>query len=257
MKILRSALPPLGFLAAFLLAWHLGVQILSIPSFLVPSPLSVAQEGWASRADLGPASLMTLLGALAGFATALVGGTLGALLFAQAKWIRAGLYPYAIFLQTVPIVAIAPLVVVWFGPGFQSIVLVSFVLSVFPILSNGVEGMTRIDPQFLELFALHNARSWQTLLKLRLPHSVPFLVSGAKVASGLSVIGAIVGEFFAGYAVGHPGLGNLILQSSASLRTPLLFSCVVASTVLGLSVFLATGAIAHLVLARLDEPHAH
>jgi NitT/TauT family transport system permease protein len=226
---------------------------LHIPAFLVPSPVSVVVEAWNSRADIVPASLTTLAGALAGFAAALVGGTSAALLFAQARWIRASLYPYAIFLQTVPIVAIAPLIVIWFGAGFASIVLVSFVLSVFPILSNGVEGMTRVDPQLLELFSLHNARTGQILFKLRLPHAVPYLVAGAKVASGLTVIGAIVGEFFAGYGASRPGLGYLILQSAGQLRTELLFACVGASTVLGLCVFLGTGLVSRLVLARLDE----
>jgi NitT/TauT family transport system permease protein len=176
------------------------------------------------------------------------------LLFSQARWIRSSLYPYAIFLQTVPIVAIAPLVVIWCGPGFASIVLVSFVLSVFPVLSNGVEGMTRVDPQLLELFSLHNASPRQILLHLRLPHSVPYLVAGAKVASGLTVIGAIVGEFFAGYGTRHPGLGYLILQSAGQLRTELLFASVAASTLLGLFMFLVTGLAAKWTLSRLDEP---
>jgi NitT/TauT family transport system permease protein len=255
-KRLLPLLPPILFLILFLTLWQVAVQLLQVPSFLVPSPVSVAREAWNSRADLLPASLITLAGALAGFAAALVGGTVAALLFAQARWIRASLYPYAIFLQTVPIVAIAPLIVIWFGAGFPSIVLVSFVLSVFPILSNGVEGMTRVDPQLLELFSLHNARSGQILLKLRLPHAVPYLVAGAKVASGLTVIGAIVGEFFAGYGASRPGLGYLILQSAGQLRTELLFACVGASTLLGLCVFLATGLVSRLVLARLDEPRS-
>lgn len=254
MRKILPFLPPILFLLLFLAVWQAAVLLLHVPSFLVPSPLSVAVEAWSSRSDLVPASLTTLVGALAGFAAALVGGTAGALLFAQARWIRASLYPYAIFLQTVPIVAIAPLVVIWFGAGFASIVLVSFVLSVFPVLSNGVEGMTRVDPRLLELFSLHNAGPGQILFKLRLPHAVPYLVAGAKVASGLTVIGAIVGEFFAGYGADRPGLGYLILQSAGQLRTELLFACVGASTLLGLGVFLATGLVSRLVLARLDEP---
>jgi NitT/TauT family transport system permease protein len=196
---------------------------------------------------------VTLAGAVGGFVTSLVVGTLVGILFAQARWIRSSLYPYAIFLQTVPIVAIAPLIVLWFGAGFPSIVLVSFLLSVFPILSNVVTGLLRVDPALLELFALHRASRWQTLWKLRLPHSVPFLVAGAKVSAGLTVIGAIVGEFFAGYGAEHPGLGYLILQSAGQLKTELLFASVAASTLLGLLVFAATGGAAALILSRLDE----
>jgi len=249
-----AILPPLGTLAVFLAAWQAAIAVFRLPPFLVPSPWAVAHQAWASRQDLFMAGVTTLAGALCGFFAALAGGTLGALLFSQARWIRSSLFPYAIFLQTVPIVAVAPLIVIWFGAGFSSIVLVAFVLSVFPILSNGVEGMTRVDPQLLELFSLHNASPFQILFKLRLPHSVPYLVAGAKVASGLAVIGAIVGEFSAGYGAARPGLGYLILQSSGQLRTDLLFACVASSTLLGLSVFVATGLAARAILERIVEP---
>lgn len=253
-RLSKAVLPPLLFLAAFLGCWEASVHWFELPSYLVPSPLAVFAEAWASRAELVPASLVTLAGALCGFGLSLVVGTLVAVVFAQAAWIRASLFPYAIFLQTVPIVAVAPLIVIWFGAGFGSVVLVSFVLSVFPVLSNAVTGLVRVDRELLELFELHNASRWQILSKLRLPHAVPMIVAGAKVASGLTVIGAIVGEFFAGYGAQKPGLGYLILQSSGQLKTELLFACVGASTLLGLTVFLSTGLVAHLVLARLEEP---
>jgi len=250
----RTVAPPLAFLVLFLGCWEAAVRVFQVPSYLVPSPLAVLAEAWTSRADLVPASLVTLAGAICGFGFSLVLGTLAAVVFAQAAWIRSSLFPYAIFLQTVPVVAVAPLIVIWFGAGFASVVLVSFVLSVFPVLSNAVTGLVRVDRELLELFELHNASRWQILTKLRLPHAVPMIVAGAKVASGLTVIGAIVGEFFAGYGAQTPGLGYLILQSSGQLKTELLFACVGASTLLGLSVFLSTGLVAHLVLARLEEP---
>jgi NitT/TauT family transport system permease protein len=253
-RVSRTVLPPLLFLAVFLGSWEAAVRWFELPSYLVPSPIAVFTEAWTSRAELLPASLVTLAGALCGFGLSLFVGTLVAVVFAQAAWIRASLFPYAIFLQTVPIVAVAPLIVIWFGAGFPSVVLVSFVLSVFPVLSNAVTGLVRVDRELLELFELHNASRWQILSKLRLPHAVPMIVAGAKVASGLTVIGAIVGEFFAGYGAQTPGLGYLILQSSGQLKTELLFACVGASTLLGLSVFLSTGLVAHLVLARLEEP---
>jgi len=253
-RILSRIAPPLATLAVFLVLWEFLVRWLAIPSFLVPSPLAVAATAWSSRAELVPAALVTLAGAASGFAVSLVLGTLGAVLFAQARWIRASLYPWAIFLQTVPIVAIAPLIVLWSGPGFASIVLVSFLLSVFPILSNGVEGLTRIEPQYLELFRLCKASRLQELLFLRLPHSVPFLVAGAKVSAGLTVIGAIVGEFFAGYGVTTPGLGYLVQLTAAQMKTELLFASVAASTILGLLVFLLVDTVATLLLRRLQEP---
>lgn len=253
-RLVSHVLPPLATLALFLVAWDLGVRALGIPSFLVPSPMAVAAGAWDNRSELLPAALVTLGAAASGFAASLLLGTLGAVVFAQARWIRASLYPWAIFLQTVPIVAIAPLIVLWSGPGFASIVLVSFLLSVFPILSNGVEGLTRIEPQYLELFRLCRASRLQELVHLRLPHSVPFLVAGAKVSAGLTVIGAIVGEFFAGYGVSSPGLGYLIQLTAAQMKTELLFASVAASTILGLGVFLAVDAVATLLLRRLQEP---
>ncbi|MEN9355000.1 MAG: putative aliphatic sulfonates transport permease protein SsuC [Fibrobacterota bacterium] len=251
-SLLPTVLPPILFLLASLAAWEAVVRLWEIPSYLLPSPWAILSEAIAERGQLVPAGLVTLAGAVGGFAASLLVGIATAMLFAQARWIRASLYPWAIFLQTVPIVAIAPLIVLWFGAGFGSIVLVSFLLSVFPILSNTVEGLTRIDPQLLELFRLHGAGRLQTLFKLRLPHSVPFVVAGAKVAAGLTVIGAIVGEFFAGYGAQHPGLGYLILQTSGQLKTELLFASVGLSTLLGLAVFLLTGFVSRLVLARLE-----
>ncbi len=253
-RLASALLPPLASLVVLVGLWQVGVVVFDVPAFLVPSPLAVARTAWESRAELLAAMGTTLAGALAGFAASLVVGTLGAIVFAQARWIRASLYPWAIFLQTVPIVAIAPLIVLWSGPGFPSIVLVSFLLSVFPILSNGVEGLTRIDPSLLELFRMCRAARWQELLFLRLPHSVPYLVAGARVSAGLTVIGAIVGEFFAGYGVEHPGLGYLVQMTAAQMKTELLFASVGASTLLGLGVFLLVGAVSTLLLARLQEP---
>jgi NitT/TauT family transport system permease protein len=252
-NLLSQVVPPTLFLVLCLLAWEGLVRLLGIPSYLVPSPSAILGEAFEERAQLLPAAAVTLAGALGGFLASLTAGVLAAMLFAQARWIRSSLYPWAIFLQTVPIVAIAPLIVLWFGAGFRSIVLVSFLLSVFPILSNTVDGLTRIDPQLLELFRLHHASRLQTLLKLRLPHSVPFVVAGAKVAAGLTVIGAIVGEFFAGYGASRPGLGYLILQSAGQLKTELLFASVGLSTLLGLLVFLLTSLASRQILSRLDS----
>lgn len=255
-RILSGAIPPFATFVVFVLLWDAATRLLEVPAFLVPGPLAVARAAWEGCGDLAGASLVTLAGAMAGFAASLVLGTLGAVVFAQARWIRSGLFPWAIFLQTVPVVAVAPLVVLWCGPGFASIVLVSFLLSVFPILSNGVEGLVRVEPQLLELFRLCDASRVQELLFLRLPNAVPFLVAGARVSAGLTVIGAIVGEFFAGYGVSRPGLGYLIQLSSAQMRTELLFAAVGASTLLGLFVFLLVGAVSALLLARLQEPSA-
>ena len=160
-----------------------------------------------------------------------------AVLFSQSRILERSLYPYAIFLQTVPIVAIAPLIVLWIGHGLYGIVAVSFIISLFPIIVNTTAGLTSTSAELLELFALNGASRWQTLTKLRIPNAVPSMLTGAKISCGLSVIGAIVGEFFVGHTTTHYGLGYLVLSTSQNLKTAHLFAAVIASALLGIALF--------------------
>ena len=158
--------------------------------------------------------------------------------------------PSAVFRQTVPIVAIAPLIVLWIGHGLAGVVAVSFIISLFPIIANTTAGLTSVEPELLELFALNEASRWQVLLKLRIPHAVPNMLTGARISCGLSVIGAIVGEFFAGYGTEDFGLGYLIILTNAQTKTPFLFATVLFSTGLGLAFFGAVSGLSRLVLRR-------
>ena len=180
---------------------------------------------------------VTALAATCGFVASLITGTCIACLFSQSRAIRVSCYPYAIFLQTVPIVAIAPLIITWFGSGLKSVTIVAFIISLFPIITNATTGMLSVDHDLLDLFRLHRATRLQTWIKLRFPNAVPHILTGARTSSGLAVIGAIVGEFFAGHGTDHYGLGYLILQTSSQLKTAALFTCVIASTLLGVSIF--------------------
>ncbi|MFN3649499.1 MAG: ABC transporter permease [Armatimonadota bacterium] len=248
-RILGLALPPLALFVLLIGVWWLLTTQLRIPTYLVPSPNRVAEAAWANRSALVRATLLTGSAALAGFGCTLLLGFLTALAFSQSRLIRQSCYPYAIFLQTVPIVAIAPLIVTWFGTGFRSVVIVSTIIGLFPIITSGTTGLLAVDPKLLELFRLYRAGRWQVLWKLRLPHAVPYLVTGARTSSGLSVIGAIVGEFFVGFS-GAQGLGYLFLLTSGQLKTDYLFAAVMASTVLGLTVFGLVNAAAALILRR-------
>ncbi|MDX2176559.1 MAG: ABC transporter permease [Candidatus Sumerlaeia bacterium] len=236
-RAFRALFPPLLLFAAVVAVWHIEVQRRGIGAFLVPGPLLVAETLWEKREALLKATALTGAAALAGFAASLVTGVLVALLFSQSRAVRRAGYPYAIFLQTVPIVAVAPLIVLWFGAEFQSVVIISFIISLFPIVTNATEGLMNVDESLVELFELHSATRAQVLLRLRLPHAVPDIVTGARVSSGLSVIGAIVGEFSAGYGNQNFGLGYLIVQTSGLLQTPYLFAAVFMSTLLGLTIF--------------------
>jgi NitT/TauT family transport system permease protein len=173
--------------------------------------------------------------------------------FSQSRAIRASCYPYAIFLQTVPIVAVAPLIITWFDYGFHSVVLVALVISLFPVITNATTGLLAVDPARLDLFRLCGATRWQILFKLRLPNAVPYLVTAAKTSSGLSVVGAIVGEFFVGAGMGRCGLGFLIRQKLEQLQTAELFAAVIASAVLGVVIFASISLLSATVLSRWQE----
>jgi len=257
--VARLILPPALLFIAFLAAWHLyaagihvmGKEILkSQPPYLIPQPIAVGQAALSNLGTLVSATLLTASGSLAGFALSLVLGTLIAFLFSQSVLIQRAAYPYAIFLQTVPIVAIAPLIILWVGHGFAGIAVTAFIVSLFPIVTNGTAGLTSLDRNAVELFEVNNASRWQLLWRLRLPNSVPHLITGAKTASGLSVIGGIVGEFFAGYGSDRFGLGYYIFQTSAQLKTADLFAAIISSTMLGWIAFGIVSLIGNRITAR-------
>lgn len=249
-SLLAALLPPLLVFLGVLLLWQLACVALAIPPYLLPTPLQVLAAARANLGSLAAATAWTALAALLAFVISLLLGTAIAIAFSQSRLLARSLYPYAIFLQTVPIVAIAPLLVIWFGTGLTSIVLIAVTISLFPVITNGTTGLTRVDPNYLDLFALHRATRLQLLLKLRLPGAAPYLVTGARISSGLAVLGAIVGEFFAGYGDGARGLGWQILQTSGQLKTPELFAAIFAATLLGLLLFGAVGLLGDRVLRR-------
>ena len=246
--LIEFVAPPVALFVVVVAAWHAAVVTLGIKRYIVPLPLEVLQAGWQRRDALFSAAATTGEAAAAGFALSLAAGFIVACLFSQSRAIERSIYPYAIFLQTVPIVAIAPLIVAWFGYGFQSVVVVAFIISIFPIITNATAGLTAIDANLLELFELAGASRWQLLVKLRLPGSVPHLVTGARISAGLSVVGAIVGEIFAGAGANRPGLGYLIQQSSGFSRTDELFAAVVVSALLGMVIFGSVSAAGRLVM---------
>jgi NitT/TauT family transport system permease protein len=177
---------------------------------------------------------ITAAEAAGGLAASIVVGVAIALFFAQSRWVRRTLYPYTLLLQTVPIIAIAPLILMWVGAGMPAVTLVAFIISLAPIIANVTQGLISVEQNLVELFLMHNASAAQLLFKLRLPHAVPSLFVGIRIASGLAVIGAITGELYAGSSrVGEGGLGYSILYASSQLQTDYLFALVAAATVLG------------------------
>lgn len=255
MRSTKPALDAIGAPALTLILvcalWEIAVRALAIPAFLVPGPGAVLVAGWRERALLAGSLVTTAEGALAGFLLSLVLGTLAGVILSLSRPLERALYPYALFLQTVPIVAVAPLLVLWFGPGLRAVSVSAFIVSVFPVIANTLAGLRGVDARLTDLFRLYGARTPDRLFKLGLPSAVPSMTTGWRVASGLAVIGALVGEFVAGFSEGSAGLGITVLAAYRQLRTDLLFATVILASLLGLSLFVAVSLLSNQLLRRL------
>ena len=230
---MRRALPLLVALLALALWWAVAT---TLPPVLLPTPAEVLVRAWEERERLGTATATTALSSLLGLAIASAVALLGAVLFLRSRWLELSLYPYALLLQTVPIIAIAPLLVVWLGYGTPVAVTTAAIVCFFPILTAGNLGLRSADPAQVELLRLYGASWFQELRILRWPGALPYLFAGYRSAVGLSVIGAIVGEFV-GSNGQPPSLGNLVIRSAGAADTPLTFAAIAASTLLALLLF--------------------
>ena len=249
-----NVLPPLLTFVLVVALWESAVRVLQVPTFLVPPPSAVLAAAWQERGPLAASLATTALGAGLGFSLSVTLGVSIGLLFSLSRWLERSLYPYALFLQTVPIVAIAPLLVLWFGPGLRAVCVSAFIVSVFPVIANTLAGLRSVDPRAADLFRLYGATLTDSVLKLRLPTALPNILTGLKVAAGLAVIGTIVGEFVAGFAEGSAGLGITVLAAYRQLRTDLLFAAVLLAALLGLSLFALVSALSAWILRRLRVP---
>lgn len=249
-RLLVAVIPPLLLLGIVVGAWEAAVRWWEVPAYLLPAPSAVAKTALKDAPQLLSAMRYTLLAAASGFAISLVLGSAIAMAFAQSSLLRRAGYPYAIFLQTVPIVAIAPLMIAVFGQSLRSVVIISVVISLFPIITNVTAGLLAVDPKLEELFRVLRASRWQRLWKLQVPTAVPYLVTGARTSSGLAVVGAIVGEFFAGYGQQAYGLGYLVQSNNDNLRTDKLFAAVLAAALLGIAIFGAINMVSQWLLRR-------
>lgn len=254
----QTILPPVVLFAILLILWQVCLIAFQVKPYLLPSPWAVGVALWTDASVLWRAVWYTGTAALCGFLSSLILGTLIAFAFSQSRVLRSAGYPYFIFLQTVPIVAIAPLIVRWCGNGFQSVVLVAGILSLFPILTNTTQGLLEIDPDLFDLFRLNNATRWQTLVMLRFPSAVPSICAGARTASGLAVVGSIVGEFFVGQSTKHYGLGYLIESTNSNAQLDRLFASVLISTLFGIAIFALINLVSGTILKNwYDGPVEH
>lgn len=250
MSLLRRAAPPLLAALTGLLAWEVLTRGLHVEPWFLPPPSTIAQASFAARRELWIATLTTGATAVSGFLLSGATGVVLAVLLSRSRLIERGFYPYALLLQTVPIVAIAPLLVVWFGNGPRAVTASAFIVSLFPVVAATLSGLRSVDPALHDLFTLYGASRLQRLVSLELPSAALSIATGLRVASGLAVIGAVVGEFVAGVSEGRPGLGIVVMAANRQLLTPLLFGAVFCSTLLGLCLFSLVGLGARLYLGR-------
>ena len=200
-----------------------------VPSYLIPAPSEVLQSLLDDRSELALAGWATLSSALAGLLLSFVAGTMFAIALSSSDLARRAFYPYAVFFQTVPIISIAPLLVIWFGFGQPTVIASAAIVSVFPIIASTLLGLKSTEPALLDLFKLYTASNRQLLWMLKIPFALPQIFSGLRIASGLAVVGAIVGEF-----IGGGGLGSVVDAARTQQRIDRVFAAVLISSLLGI-----------------------
>jgi NitT/TauT family transport system permease protein len=252
MSPLKLVAPVLVGLAVIVL-WQGLVAWYDVPVYLVPSPLLVLQTLLRDWGLLGGSLLVTLRIALLALLLALVLGIAVAFLFVQSRAIEASLFPYAVLLQVTPVVAIAPLIIIWVKDPTLALVMCATIVALFPIISNTAQGLRSVDPELLDLFRLNHATRLQTLTRLRIPSALPYFFAGLKVSSGLALIGAVVAEFVAGTGGTASGLAYQILLAGLQLDIPRLFAALLLITLAGVVLFVAVSLLARMALRGWHE----
>ncbi|WP_315853830.1 ABC transporter permease [Crateriforma spongiae] len=250
MQIAQTVVAVGSVLVAMIAVWYAVVVMFDLPKILLPTPVDVVQAGWEERDAILRGMWVTGLTAVVGLFTAfLVGGGLS-VLFSQSALLRRALFPYVVFLQTVPIVAIAPLLVIWSGYTFRSAVIATVIICLFPIVNNCTTGLLAVRTDHDELFSLYGAGRLRRMLRLQIPGAVPQIILGLRISSGLAVIGAIIAEFFVSNGSVYEGLGALMTGWQGRSRTDALIAALFASALLGLVLFGAVQLLAATVLRR-------
>ena len=249
---LARILLPVAVLALGVAAWEFVVRIDHIPPYVLPGPSAVARTLVDDWPILSQSLLTTLLTTLEGFAAAAVGGIALALLFNASKWLEFSLLPYAVILQVTPVIAIAPLLLIYL-PQHTAVVVCAWIVGFFPVLSNTMLGLNSVDRNLVGLFQLYGASRMQTLRYLKLPAALPFILGGLRIAGGLSLIGAVVAEIAAGSAGAGSGLAYRIAESGYRLNIPRMFAALLLLSAAGIVIYALLALISHLVLRHWHE----
>jgi NitT/TauT family transport system permease protein len=218
-------------------AWQAVVSGFKLPPYLVPSPILMFKTLITDWQSLGGSLLVTLKITLLSFLVATVVGVLISFLFVQSRKIETALFPYAVLLQVTPIVAVAPLIIIWVKNPTASLVACASLVALFPIISNTTLGLRSIDPDLQSYFAMNRASRWQTLVRLRIPSALPYFFGGLRISSGLALIGAVVAEFVAGTGGAATGLAYQILMAGYQLNIPRMFAALLLISLAGVGLF--------------------
>ncbi|MEY2848602.1 MAG: hypothetical protein RI885_1267 [Actinomycetota bacterium] len=258
-RILSTWGPPLAVFAVILIAWYLLADYLFGigRKTVLPTPNRIVSESFFGRGDPITEDLLRAVGlslsvALIGLAISITIGVVWAVLMSQGRWVERSLFPYAVILQCVPILALVPLIGTSIGYSFESRVLVCVLISLFPMVSNTLFGLQSVERSQRELFKLQNASRWTVLTKLQFPNALPAIFAGMRISAGLAVVGAIVGDFF--FRRGQPGLGILIANYASRVQTAQLFASIITAALIGVLIFLLFGWIAKVAVGRWYEP---
>lgn len=231
-------------LSIVLVLWELVVRVFNISDFLLPLPTNIAERAFIDRSLLLHHLSITMIETVLGFAAAVLIGIVVAIVITTSERSKNLVMPIVIATQLVPKVAIAPLVLLWFGYGITSKVVIAFLIAFFPIVIDMATGLTMVEKELVDLLRSLGAKRWKIFVKAQIPHSLPFLFSGMRIAITLAIIGAIVGEFIGG----SQGVGYLIVTSTSELKTELVFACLLVLTAAGFLLFALIGLLERIIV---------
>ena len=250
---LPKILAPIFIGVLVLIAWHFFVILNNMPHYVLPRPMLVIKTLFKDWGTLSESLVVTLETTGLAFLCAAVGGLLISVLFSMSKWVEMSFFPYAVTLQVTPIVAIAPLIIIWAKNIQVALLICAWIVAFFPIVSNTTLGLNSTDHNLLNLFQLYGASRRQILWHLRLPNAMPYYLGGLRISGGLALIGAVVAEFVAGTGGDASGLAYRILESGYRLNIPRMFAALIMISLTGICIFLVLSLVQHLALRKWHE----
>ena len=253
----QKILAPVAIGVLVLGLWEFIVWKMGVPYYILPGPWRILQALVTDWKSLSSSLWITLQITGLALLAAVVLGALLSILFTQSKWLEMSLFPYAVILQVTPIVAIAPLIIIWVNDTLVSLLICAWIVAFFPILSNTILGLNSADHNLINLFQLYGASRWQTLRYLRLPAALPYFLGGLRISGGLALIGAVVAEFVAGSGGTASGLAFRILEAGYQLKIPRMFAALVMVSGTGVLIFLVLSLVSYLLLRRWHESAVH